>query len=379
MKFLFWFFFLLILYVYLGYPLILWLISVFFHRKVKKSPIEPTVSILISAYNEEKFIGPTIENKLALDYPDEKREIIVVSDGSSDGTEDIVRSYSNRRVQLIVQNPRQGKTSALNRAVKQATGEILVFSDANSLYSNNALRRLVSNFSDPSVGYVTGKMVYVDEAGSLVGSGCSAYMRYENILRGLETKIGSVIGVDGGVDAIRRSLFQEMAPDMLPDFVQPLIQISNGFRVVYESEALLMESSLSKGSDEWKMRIRVALRSFHALKIMGHLLNPFAFPLPSFQLFSHKVLRYGCGFFQIALFLINTLLIREMGFYALLWGIQIVFYFLCLIGTIFPRLSNKNPFVKYPTYLCLLNAAAMLACIKFIKGEKQVIWEPRKG
>ena len=193
-----------IAYVYCGYPLVLLALSILRTRPVNKKAMTPFVTILIAAYNEADCIAETIENKLALDYPRDKLEIIVISDGSVDGTEEIVRKYESRGVRLLRQEPRAGKTSALNLAVERAKGEILVFSDANSSYAPDALRHLVENFNDPQVGYVTGKMIYTNPDGSHVGDGCTAYMKYENLLRTLETRIGSVVGVDGGIDAVRK-------------------------------------------------------------------------------------------------------------------------------------------------------------------------------
>ncbi len=173
--------------------------------------------------------------------------MIVISDASDDGTDEIVGRVASEhpgRVRLLRQEPREGKTAALNLAVPQARGEIVVFADANSIYGPDALRRLARNFADPAVGYVTGKMVYVNPDGSLVGDGCSAYMKLENWLRAQETRIGSVVGVDGGVDAVRRRLYRPMRADQLPDFVLPLAVVEQGARVVYEPDALLTEHAL---------------------------------------------------------------------------------------------------------------------------------------
>ena len=250
-----------LLFVYFGYPLVIFFYSSLKAKGVSKGAYEPRVTILIPAYNEEKHIKATIENKLSLDYPRDRVEIIVISDGSEDRTDEIASSFQDKGVRLIRQEPRRGKTSALNMAVPQAKGEILTFSDANSLYDKDALRRLMENFADPGVGYVTGKMVYVNPDGTMVGDGCSAYMRYENLLRAIETRAGSIVGVDGGIDAVRKSLFQPMKHYQLPDFVLPLKVVEQGYRVVYESRALLNEDALKSSEDEYQMRVRVSLRA----------------------------------------------------------------------------------------------------------------------
>ena len=172
-----------IFYVYLGYPLLIGVIGKIRNRRINKLGIEPEVTILIAAYNEEENIGSTLKNKLELGYPKDKLEIIVISDGSTDNTDEIVKRYESEKVRLIRQEPRAGKTSALNLAVPEAMGQIVLFSDANSLWDPHALRSLVANFADPEVGYVTGKMIYVNPDGNPTGDGCTAYMRYENFLR----------------------------------------------------------------------------------------------------------------------------------------------------------------------------------------------------
>lgn len=363
---------------YAGYPAVLAAAAAVGGRRVAKADVFPSVSILIAAHNEETSIGATIANKLELDYPAGQLEVIVISDGSTDRTEEIVRGFAPRGVRLIVQNPRQGKTSGLNLAAAQALGDILVFSDANSMYRRDGLKHLVSNFADRTVGYVTGKMVYVDDSGSLIGSGCSAYMRYENVLRDLETRVGSVVGVDGGVDAVRKPLYEPMRADLLPDFVLPLRVVQKGFRVVYEPGALLMENSLTETSDEMRMRVRVILRSFHALWFMRALFNPMKSGFFAFQLFAHKALRYLVGVLQITTFGANAALAAGSHFYAALFGIQIVFYALAAGGFFFRR-RTVSGLLRYPYYLCLLNGAALMALWKFVRGEKITIWKPRKG
>lgn len=363
---------------YAGYPALLALVSAVRGRPPIRTDVEPSVSILIAAHNEEASIGPTVANKLQLDYPAGELEIIVISDGSVDGTEDIVRGFADRGVKLIVQDPRQGKTAGLNRAAMEAKGEILVFSDANSMYRRDVLRKLACNFADPSVGYVTGKMVYVDDTGSLIGSGCSAYMRYENTLRALESRVGSVVGVDGGVDAVRKSLYEPMRADLLPDFVLPLRVVEKGYRVVYEPEALLMETTLTDSADEMRMRVRVILRSFHALWFMRGLFNPFRSGFFSFQLFAHKVLRYLVGALQVGALAANVPLAAGSRFYSTLLGVQIAFYALAAGGFALRR-KNASGVFRYPYYLCLLNSAAMVALWKFLKGERITVWKPRKG
>lgn len=376
---LFWFSFFTLAYIYFLYPMIIAFLSLFINSQVRKKHTEPVVSIIISAYNEERHIKSTLENKLKLDYPKDKMEIIVVSDGSTDGTDEVVRRFGRYNVRLLRQEPRQGKTSALNMAVLQAKGEILIFSDANSIYSKNAIKELVSNFSDSSVGYVTGKMVYMNEDGSIIGDGCSVYMKYENILRKIETSVGSIVGVDGGIDAIRKELYVTMRADQLPDFVLPLRVIEQRYRVVYDPAAVLYENALSRLNDEYRMRVRVSLRTLNAIKDMKHLLNPFAHGLFGWQFLSHKVLRYAVFIFLIVMYLSNLFIASANTFYASSFILQSAFYVAAIIGLYLEKRVVNFKVFYIPSYFCLINFAAAHAFWRFLNKEKQVIWVPRKG
>lgn len=380
----FWLSLVLLLYVYLGYPLLVRFLSAFMPAPVRfDDGHTPSVSIVIAAYNEAADILETLQNKLDQNYPSDLMEILVVSDESDDGTDEIVSEKAQTArcpIKLVRQTPRQGKTSGLNRLIPQATGEIILFSDANSQWDPQVVARLASNFSDPSVGYVTGKMVYVNEEGSLVGDGCSAYMKYENWLRKQECRIGSIVGVDGGIDAMRKSLHTPLRPDQLPDFVQPLKVVEKGYRVVYDPRALLKEKTNQESASEFSMRVRVGLRALWALKDMAHLMNPLRFGIFSLQMISHKLLRY-LAFIPLVTFSLATLLLVPRG----------GFYVLCFLGLValfgFGWAGRKNEiegrnlpfFYAVPYYFLLLNFASFCALCAFIKGEKKVVWNPRKG
>ena len=378
-EFLFWSSLLAVFYVYAGYPALVFFAGYFFNKKIGQDNIAPPVTILIAAFNEEKCIEKTIQNKLALDYPGDRLEIIVISDGSTDKTDEIVQNYAEQGVKLISQLPRAGKTAALNLAVPSASGEILLFSDANSIWTPEALRNLVRNFNDPAVGYATGHMVYVNPDGALVGDGCSAYMKYENFLRRHETRIGSVVGVDGGIDAVRKKLYKTMNPDQLPDFVLPLSVAEQGFRVVYEPEAVLREETLNDSSDEYRMRVRVALRALWALFDKRQLLFDTANIVYAWQIWSHKVLRYLCFLSLIVAYLSNLFLCQEGKFFQLFFFIQNLIYLAAAITPKLKKIGINLKILNFVNYFTLLNIAAGHAFIKFLMGQKQVFWTPRKG
>lgn len=379
MEVIFWLSALCVMYIYIGYPLLLRYLPKRLSRSQVLAEELPKVTVIIPAFNESMAIRQTIENKLGQDYPLDKLEVIVVSDESEDGTDEIVQEITLKHpnVRLIRQVPRQGKTSGLNLAVPQAKGEIIIFSDANSHYQPGAIRQLVSCFNDPEVGYVTGKMVYVNEEGNVIGDGCSAYMKYENHLRSLESEVSSVVGVDGGIDAIRKFLYQPMNADQLPDFVLPLKVVTQGKRVIYCDKALLNEESLSNSQSEFRMRVRVSLRAYWAMWDMKHLFNPFKYGLFSLQITSHKLLRY-LAFVPLFLALVaNGMITGEGWFYQLTFIVQILFY----SAAAFVSLNDgtRNKWLALANYFCLINIASAMAFIKFIKGEKIVIWKPRVG
>jgi cellulose synthase/poly-beta-1,6-N-acetylglucosamine synthase-like glycosyltransferase len=254
-----------------------------------------------------------------------------------------------------------------------------VFSDANSIYEEDALQRLTQNFNDPEVGYVTGKMIYTVRDGNGMGDGCSAYMRYENFLRQLETNIGSIVGVDGGIDAVRKELYRPMRPDQLPDFVLPLQVLEQGYRVVYEPDAILYEPSLEASGDEYKMRVRVSLRSLWALKDMRRLLSPSKFRMIAWQLWSHKVLRYFSFAFLIGAYLANMVLWPVDRYYQFFFILQNLLYLAAILLPILQRIWRPFRILYFLNYFTLLNLAACHAFLRFLMGQKQVIWTPRKG
>lgn len=380
MEFLFWICTLAIIYIYIGYPLLLRILPKLTGTDIANENTEPKkITILIPAFNESRVIESTIRNKLTQNYPEELIQIIVISDESEDGTDEIVTSLNlqDHRVHLLRQSPRQGKTSGLNLAMPLATGDIVIFSDANSHYHPDAVQNLVNCFNDPDVGYATGKMVYVNSEGSIIGDGCSAYMKYENHMRALETQISSVVGVDGGIDAIRKELYQPMNADQLPDFVLPLKVVTQGKRVVYCEKALLNEESLSSSQTEFRMRVRVSLRAYWAMLDMKHLFNPFRYGIFSLQLFSHKLLRY-LAFIPLALAFISNGLITGEGFlYSYSFIIQALFYGAATYVAL--NEGTQNRWLGLAHYFCLINIASAMAFIKFIKREKIVLWKPRAG
>lgn len=366
------------LYPLLGYPLILGGIALLRPRPVRRGEYQPPVTVLIPAYNEAECIAATIENKLEQDYPGGKVEIIVVSDASEDATDQIVAQYASRGVKLLRRPQRAGKAAALNEAVRQARGEIIVFSDANSTFAPDTVRRLVENFADERVGYVTGSLRYLADRGA-TGRGGSAYMRYENWLRRLETRVDSVVGVNGGVDAMRRRLYADVPADQITDFVLPLRVIAAGYRVVYDERAASSEAANQELGQEFRMRVRVALRALRGLAYMRADLSVMHRPLAMFCIFSHKVLRYlGFAFLAGAL-LVNCLLAVRSQLFAYLLLAQLTCYVLAILGLSRRLPASLRVLTALPTYFLMSNVAFGIASLRFVRGDVIATWRPRAG
>lgn len=368
------------LYPFVLYPALARVVASLRRRAVRKAADCPSVTVVIAAFNEAACIERTVRNKLAQQYPADRLEVIVVSDGSEDGTDQILErlAAAEPRLRWWRQEPRAGKSAALNGAIRQAHGEIVVFADANSVYAADAVSRLVSNFGDREVGYVTGKMVYGNPSGGAIGDGCSAYMRFENWLRQQETAIGSVVGVDGGVDAIRRALFQELRADQLPDFVTPLRVVSQGYRTVFEPAALLQEDALEDQGAEFRMRVRVTLRALWALRDCRTLLSPFGNPVFAWQLWSHKVLRY-LAFIPLTVALGLSILLADNVLYMSIAAAALAVLLCAALGLLFPRAGDGVRVIRLAQYFVLLNAASGIATFRFLRGERITVWKPRTG
>ena len=285
-------------YVYVGYPLILQLLVwIRGARPIRRGSGLPRVSLVISAYNEEAVIERKIRNALTLDYPRRLLEVVVVSDASSDRTDEIVQGFARSGVRLFRQPERRGKTAGLNSVLPTLSGEIVVFSDANAMYDRGALRMLVRNFADAEVGCVTGEARYVKGNRSAADVSERAYWNYEIRIKVLETSVGSMVGGDGAIYAIRRALWRPLPDDAINDFLNPLQIVGAGWRGVYEPEAICYEETAAGIRREWKRRVRIVSRSWRAVFQAPGVLNPFRVGLFAFFLVSHKGLRWFSGVF----------------------------------------------------------------------------------
>ncbi|MFC1646260.1 glycosyltransferase family 2 protein [Candidatus Omnitrophota bacterium] len=368
----FWLCAFLVLYTYFLYPLILGVLSIFIRRPVRKSDIVPYVSLIIAAYNEEKSIANKIENSLNLDYPKSKLQIIVASDCSDDSTDKIVLSFKDRGVILVRQNKRLGKTSTQNQAVQFAKGEVILFTDATTRLRSDVIRKIVRNFADESVGCVGAMLKYSDDKKSKLGRARRIYWEYEKFLRRRESNLNSLLGVSGCCYAVRKKVYKAMDPQLISDFVISWFVVEQGYRSVFESEAQVYEDIVETERDEVNMRTRVVGRSIVAIKLMKRFLNPLRFGFFSFQLFSHKILRYCVPIFIILIFISNLFLVNIEP-YRFFLITQIAFIGLGLVSLIFREKS-----IFYPlAYFIIGNLSILKGFLKSTSGRKKFdIWQP---
>ena len=367
--------------VTLGYPAFLALIGPIARRPWRQEDAEPSVTLIIAAYNEESGIERKLLNTLALDYPRDRLEIMVASDGSSDRTNDIVKSFADRGIQLLAY-PRTGKTGCQNLAAKAARGDILVFSDANAAYHPQAIRKLVRNFADREVGCAVGQLVY-ESSGNAAGDCEDSYWTYEKFMKVRESQISSLIGANGSIYAVRRDAYVELDLDLISDFCEPLALVREGYRVVYEHEAVSVEEASDGFDVEFRRKVRILTRSIRGLLRMRVLLNPFRYGWFAVQLAMHKLMRFLTPLFLIGGAAALTAL-AALGQYRWLFAAAVV----GLVGTFAVvaqarRTGSKNAVVRVcylAYYYLMVNYALVLAWINIFKGRRMTVWAPeRKG
>jgi cellulose synthase/poly-beta-1,6-N-acetylglucosamine synthase-like glycosyltransferase len=362
--------------VYAGYALVLWATATLRGRPVRKAPIEPKVSMIICAYNEAQDIRRKLEETLALDYPPDKLEVIVASDGSTDGTEAIVREFAPR-VRLLAIARRGGKTSAQNAAVQIATGDILLFSDVTTVYPKNNIRAIVANFADPDVGCVSGDLIYLREAENPSGEGRALFWNYERQMRIWESQVHSLIGTTGCCCAMRRKLYVPLPPDTISDFVEPGLITQRGWRTVLEVGAPAYERAESGTlRTELHRRARVITRGLRGAFCMPDLLNPLRHPWFAIELWSHRVLRWLSPLLLVVLLIASIpLAVSHGGIYRLALVGQLSVYGAGIVAWALERARVRLPGTFIPLYFCLIHLAPLLALTWLARGEKKVVWE----
>ncbi len=380
MTFLFWLFISLTVYCYFGYPLLLWLMAQLRSSPVQKGSYEPKISVVLSVWNEEDVIKEKLQNLLSLDYPKEKMEVLVGSDGSTDQTTRIIRGFNDPRIHLIERPQRQGKMATLNELVQTAKNETIVFCDARQTFAPNAIRELVSNLADSHVGCVSGELIFEEkkEEGA-TAKGVNLYWNYEKFIRKHESRLHSMLGATGAIYAIRRELFVPIpAKIVLDDMFVPLQIIRKGYRAVLDESAKAYDQVADSPREEHRRKTRTLFGNYQIFRLFSDLFNPFHSPV-AIQLFSHKLLRVLIPIFLILLFILNALLIGE-PLYQVMFYLQITFYGMAVTGALSRyqkhgifNLISKICYIPY--VFCLLNFSALAGTLRFFSSRQEVTWQ----
>jgi len=369
----------LILYSYLGYPLLLWLFTASRRKTTYPSMADPpAVTLLVTAFNEQTVLRDKLENSFALDYPQDRLQIIVVSDGSTDGTDTVARTFEDRPGYLFIEQAKNaGKTMAQNAGVRAATGELLVFSDANSMYAPDALQHLVRPFVDERIGCVCGELHYTNPQRAGTGKGEGSYWRYEQFLKRRESLLGSLVGANGSIYALRRSLFEELGPAIISDFIMPIRVRLGGHQVIYEPDAVAEEEVAVGFGDELRRRRRIVARSIYGVWTEPGALNPLRQPLFAFQLISHKIIRWLVPILMLIMLATSAALgLARMSPYDWAFAGQVLFYLLAILGGMFSGTLGRLSLFYVPAYFCAINLGALLGILAALRGQRHTVWKP---
>jgi len=387
---LFWTFLSILLYTYLGYALLLLLFkllkTIFFRRKKNLlSSYEPDVCLFVTAYNEKDYMAHKIKNLLELDYPVEKIQYVWVTDGSDDGTPDLLRQYENMEVYHLPE--RRGKMHAMNRGMQFVKAPVVIFSDTNTLLNKKAIREIVVQFSNPATGCVAGeKRIMEKRADDAAAAGEGIYWKYESWIKKMDAELNTAVGAVGELFAIRTELFEEVEPDtILDDFMISLRIAEKGFRIAYTSHAYAEETASLNVKEELKRKIRIAAGGIQALVRLKNLLNPFRYGVLTWQYISHKVLRWTLAPLSLfLLFLTNLIIVWDGGwwntfnFFSFLLYFQILAYIFVLAGWFFENQKLRFKLFFVPYYFILVNYASLRGMYRYFRGKQPASWEKSK-
>jgi len=370
MEIAFWLSVCVVFYAYAGYPVVLLFLRLFIHRPVHKDRIEPDVTLVVPAYNESRVIEAKIRNAASLDYPVNKLEVLIASDGSSDDTVETAQRLSNgARIRLLAFSENRGKISVLNDAVRAARGEIIVFSDASAMLDSDSIRQLVANFADPEVGAVSGIYRVRRAPETRLGLQEEIYWKYEVFLKILESNLASILGGHGQILAVRKDLYPYPAPGTInDDYVIPVRILVGGRRVVYEPMAVAFEDASEMVG--FQRRVRIMAGNMQQLKEIKSLFWPLQ-GLPLFFFLSHKVFRSVVPFFLMSLAVSNSFLLHGR-FYQLTACFQLIFYGLALVGS---QWQLKPRALRLPYYFCFVNAAYLWSVCQSLPGRHKMRWK----
>jgi len=391
-KILFWVFLFLIFYAYFGYGILLFVLIKILHliglrkKYAGNEDYEPEVTLFVAAYNEKDYVDSKIKNSLELDYPKDKIKQVWVTDGSDDGTQEVLKKYADKGIEVYHEDARGGKIGAMNRGMAFVKTPIVIFSDANTMLGKESIRRIVNLFRNPKVGCVSGeKRIYQKDMGSAAGTE-GIYWKYESILKKWDAELYSVVGAAGELFAIRTELFQKVEKDtLLDDFIISLRVAEKGYTIQYDPEAYAIETASADVKEELKRKIRISAGGIQSIIRLKELLNPFKYGILTFQYISHRVLRWTLAPLGLLLILIfNLIIVLNCGIinfnniYVWIFWAQILFYLAALLGWYFENKKIKIKVLFIPYYFFIMNLSVYLGVMRFIKGKQTVKWERAK-
>ena len=370
-----------VLYAYVGYGILLHFLLK--RKKVDIPDLEdqdlPTVTHVIAAYNEEACIEEKIGNCLSIDYPEEKVQTIIITDGSVDHTPALVRV--NPRVKLMHQPQRQGKLAAMHRAISEANGDITIFSDANAMLNGASIRKMVRHFQNNLVGAVAGEKQVISRDDENASSGEGLYWKYESYLKSLDYKLHTVVGAAGELFALRTHLFKiPEEPAIIEDFVLTVSMAGEGYRVAYEPEAVAKETGSANLMEELKRKVRISAGGIQASWRLRHLLNPFKYGVLSFQLFSHRTIRWTLAPISLFMIFVTSAVLSTTGsvfFQLALWS-QMILYLYAILGYYLDESGRKIKYGLSLFYFAFMNYSVFLGLIFLLKKREMLLWEKAK-
>jgi len=375
-----------IVYSYAGYGLLVWFLLAA-KKKLRKARTKiadvaaddlPAVTLIIAAYNEEDFISQKIANTLSLEYPEDRLQIIFITDGSSDATPALARGYD--RITVLHRPERKGKVAAMHRAMQQVTTPIVIFSDANTLLNKESIYNIARHYKDPKTGGVAGEKKIMETGnGKVAGIGEGLYWKYESFLKRQDAELYTVVGAAGELFSIRTELYEPVGDNvLLDDFVISLRVCQKGYRVHYEPDAYAMETPSASLKDERKRKIRISAGAFQSMGMLAGLLNFFRYPVLSFQYISHRVLRWTlCPLLLPVIFIFNLVLVlKEAGLlYELILAGQVLFYAAAMAGWLLANRNVKSKLLYVPYYFFFLNFSLYQGFVRHLKGRQSVLWD----
>lgn len=389
----FWLCLAIVFYAYLGYGIVLYLMVKFKRLVSSKSDTPyweqeadlPTVTFIVAAYNEEDWISEKLKNCFELDYPKNKIHYFFVTDGSNDRTPGIIENFpvpEGIQLSLYHQDERRGKIAAVERVMEFVKTPIVIYTDANTVVNQQAVRNIVRHYADPKVGAVAGeKRISLEDKAQASGAGEGIYWKYESTLKKWDSELYSVVGAAGELFSIRTSLYEPVPKDtIIEDFFMTLRIAQRGYRVIYEPGAYAAETSSASVKEELKRKIRIAAGGIQAIIRLAPLLNIFKYGVLTFQYISHRVLRWTLAPLALPLLLITNIILAQSGstFYQFILIGQITFYLLAVIGLVMERRQLKFKAFFVPYYFCMMNYAVYRGFGRIMTGRQSVLWERAK-